>query len=231
MVESAAVLPIPLGLVAVFVIRGERPILVDTGYSGSERRILARLASTGIDPARISLILLTHAHADHVGNARVLRERTGAPLAMHRQAAAELAGGRSAPVVPFTHVGRLFTAVLGILGPDTATHDALKPDVIIDQRLDLSDYGAEGEVVWTPSHSSGSVSVFLKSGQAIVGDLIMGGMLLRRRTPGPPFIDSDRDALDRSIATVIARQPHTIYAAHGGPFTLESVRVRFASSS
>lgn len=67
-----------------FLIRGEAGcVLVDTGNPGKAERILERLAKRDVAPDDIRLILLTHGHTDHFGSAAALRERTGAPVAIH----------------------------------------------------------------------------------------------------------------------------------------------------
>jgi glyoxylase-like metal-dependent hydrolase (beta-lactamase superfamily II) len=68
----------------VFLIRGRTGcVLVDTGNPGKADRILERLAKRGVAPDDIRLILVTHGHVDHFGSAAELRERTGAPVAVH----------------------------------------------------------------------------------------------------------------------------------------------------
>ncbi len=54
-----------------------------------------RFAAAG---ARVGAIVLTHVHPDHVGGARALRERTGAPIAVHRRHATFVFGGE--PLAP-----------------------------------------------------------------------------------------------------------------------------------
>ena len=81
--------------VSAYLLRGEGGfVLVDSGYPYFERLFKRRCRQNGIDPRSISLILLTHAHLDHIGGAKALRELTGAPLAIHRADADSLRTGR-----------------------------------------------------------------------------------------------------------------------------------------
>ena len=82
--QGSTVIQISLGWANAFVIRGKRPVLVDTGYPGSAPAIIDKLTQNGVDPGWLSLILITHGHADHFGSAAELKKQTGAPIAVHK---------------------------------------------------------------------------------------------------------------------------------------------------
>lgn len=54
--------------------------LVDTGFPGSEKKLLQALAELGVAPEDIRHILLTHAHPDHIGSAAAIKRLTGAKV-------------------------------------------------------------------------------------------------------------------------------------------------------
>lgn len=64
----------------VFLIRGEENMLIDTGIPGQGKKILQELTPMGIDPKSIKKLLITHHDVDHIGNAAMLAEATGAQL-------------------------------------------------------------------------------------------------------------------------------------------------------
>ena len=151
---------------------GEAAVL-DPG--GETERVLGM---TGPDGFRVTQILATHGHVDHVCGVEELRARTGAPFAIH---AADL---------PFVRALPAQAAGLG-LGP------ARSPAVA---RL-LEDGDAvrvgtrEGTVIHTPGHSPGSVSVwFPADGVLFTGDTLFAGSVGRTDLPG-----GDTAALVRSI--------------------------------
>lgn len=77
-----------LTLSNVYLLTGERAVLVDSGRPADAPRILEVLKEHA---ANLSLILVTHGHWDHAGCAARLREATKAPIAIHR-ADADLCG-------------------------------------------------------------------------------------------------------------------------------------------
>src|SRR3954452_7860488 len=96
---------IDLGPVNAYLLdTGDGPVLIDTGFPGDELRILGALAELALPPHGLRDIVLTHAHADHVGGSGALRAGPGALIAMHPLAAALVAGvwtGRAADPAPF----------------------------------------------------------------------------------------------------------------------------------
>ena len=68
----------------VYLLLGERIMLVDTGWPGNAKRILSYLSSLGYGPSAVSDIVLMHCHIDHCGGAAEVKERTKATVAAHR---------------------------------------------------------------------------------------------------------------------------------------------------
>jgi glyoxylase-like metal-dependent hydrolase (beta-lactamase superfamily II) len=78
--------PFPLRFVSVYLLRGDIGwTLLDAGYDYPPARAAweAGAATSGCDLGRdVDRIVVTHFHPDHIGAARWLEERTGAPVCM-----------------------------------------------------------------------------------------------------------------------------------------------------
>ncbi len=59
---------------------GDELVMVDAGFGPGQDEILAHMRADGLDPSRVSRIVITHYHADHVGGAAGLVAATGAEL-------------------------------------------------------------------------------------------------------------------------------------------------------
>jgi metallo-beta-lactamase class B len=58
-------------------------ILIDTLYDyASEEAIVGGLKKLGLDPAAVKYVIISHAHGDHVGGAKLMQDRFGARIVM-----------------------------------------------------------------------------------------------------------------------------------------------------
>jgi hydroxyacylglutathione hydrolase len=217
----AVVFPISLGMVKVFLIKGARSILVDTGIPGKAQAILEGMAGHGVTPDKLDLIVLTHAHPDHIGSLAALKEYTTAKIVVHRAEADVLAGRAQPELRPNSLFGRVFTLV----AKEKPLQPGIAPDILIDQEFDLNPFGIQGKILHTPGHTSGSLSIVLDHGEIVVGDLVMGGMI-RPLTPHYPMFATDVTKVRHSLNMLLAAYPRIIHASHGGPFDPDTIRRR-----
>src|SRR6202051_3596068 len=62
---------------------GEGIILIDTLYTyNSEEEIVGGLKKLGLNPATVKYVIISHAHADHVGGAKLMQDRFGSRIVM-----------------------------------------------------------------------------------------------------------------------------------------------------
>jgi metallo-beta-lactamase class B len=58
-------------------------ILIDTLYTyNSEEEIVGGLKKLGLDPAKVKYVIISHAHPDHVGGAKLMQDRYGSRIVM-----------------------------------------------------------------------------------------------------------------------------------------------------
>ena len=200
----------------VFFLKGRKTVIVDTGRPGRHGAILRSLDAVGIKRDGVSLILLTHGHEDHTGNAPQLKEALGAPIAMGKADATYISKGLNAPLCPRTLMGRLTTA---IVGPKTK---AFQPDILIEGETDLSPYGVDALAFPTPGHTAGSISIATADG-CLTGDLLTGKYFVTGRPTISKLIEVP-EAMESSIQAVINRKPTVVYPSHGVPWRTDQVR-------
>ncbi len=219
--SSTELIPLGMGIVSSFLVRDEGTVLIDTGYPGSEKKIRRQLGKLGVQMGDIDLIVITHGHTDHFGSLPAIKAETNAPVAVHTLEADAVRTGINMPVVATSRMGRLITKMATDRIPG---YTPIEPEILIEgDPFSLQDFGVEGTILHTPGHTPGSLSILLPGGETIVGDLIFGGFIFKKR-PHSPFVAMDLRRVRESIEDLLSRSPSLFYVSHGGPFSVESVK-------
>jgi metallo-beta-lactamase class B len=82
-------------LSAILVKTPDGAVLIDGGMPQAADMLLQHMADLGVAPDDLDLILISQAHADHVGPLAELRRRTGARVAANAESAVLMARGGS----------------------------------------------------------------------------------------------------------------------------------------
>ena len=203
---------IKMGFVQSYLICGERGcVLVDAGYKEDAKKMLAGIGQSGRKPEDIQLIVITHAHRDHVGGLTEIKKKSGASVLIHEKEASFLSEGKSAPVFPANRILRVFVK------PGTRQiFSSLNADITMSDDFDLTPYGVEGKVIHTPGHTPGSVAVIVGK-EAFVGDTAMKFGFLSGKSY-KPIIAGDLDEVARSWKKILDEGVETIHPSHGKSF-------------
>lgn len=210
---------IDLGISNAYLIRGARPVLVDTGWGATTGKLEQALHKLGIERGGLGLIVLTHGHADHAGGASRMRELFGAPIAAGSGDAEPLQAGHNRPLKPMDGFAKV------LRGYVDKPFTGFAPDIAVASELDLRPYGVDGSVVPMPGHTPGSLVVRLSSGEAIVGDLVRGGVV-RSHTPERHFYHDDCRTAEAHVDELVAGGTRRLLVGHGGPLDAQKAQAR-----
>ena len=214
---------IHLGFDHAYIIKDQGTIMIDGGAPNQAKAFSKALGKISIKPEEVQLIVLTHGHWDHVGSAREIKEITGAQIAMHQREKHWLESSLKTMPPGATLWGHIFGGIVKVFLPLIHIPAADVDVVLGDEEVSLAEYGIPGKVVYTPGHSSGSVSVLLETGDAFVGDMAMNKFPLRL-SPGLPIFAEDWQQLMESWKLLLDQGAKTIYPSHGEPFPVEVIR-------
>ncbi|MCG2623395.1 MBL fold metallo-hydrolase [Arthrobacter sp. I2-34] len=226
-------IPIPsLATVNVYLLEleGGGVALIDTGWDdeASYRSLVDGVAAAGHGLDDVATIIVTHAHPDHMGLARRIRDISGARVLMHHVEVGRLRDGPTGPHAYNAAVRRTFPR-WGVEASDlenwvgaSAAMPARSWDVAAEpvchgQLLDLP--GWQLEALWTPGHTPGHLCLYDRTTRL----LFSGDHVLPRITPVigmHPGEESDplADFL-ASLEQVAALDVSTVLPAHGSPFS------------
>ena len=128
--------------------RGEKLLVVDAGLPGEYEKVLRYIEKLGHLPEDVETIIVTHAHHDHVGSLKDLKDATGANIAAHKDE------------VPYLKGEKTFRS-------------EIEP-VDVEIKLNDGDEVHGLKVIHSPGHTPGSICLLdLKTKALFVGDLVM----------------------------------------------------------
>lgn len=225
MIES--LIRIMTGGANVYLIKGEAGlIMVDAGQVRGigTRAIGWTMQRHGITPKDIVLIIVTHAHFDHVGALWDIQQASGAPILAHAAEADLLEQGTVVVPPGTTGIGRAVhkigvrAAALGLLD--------FKPvhvTIPISEGLPVDKWGLYAQVIHTPGHTAGSLSLLCANGNAFVGDLATHYFPGGHGPVTTPNFAADPAALTNSRRALLDHGAKRIYPGHG--FAFDAVRL------
>ncbi len=226
------IVPLRLHLSNAYLVLGDRPILVDTGSPGEDDVLTRMLAKAGVAIHDLALILLTHGHSDHAGSAAALQRASQAPVAIHSADAHMLANGRNDELRPTSLEARMIRPWVDRPFPPLQP-DRLLTAAQLQAGHDLTAFGVNAQVIATPGHTAGSISLLFPQGEMIVGDLFMGGWMGGAISPHRPnvhyFVD-DHTAFRASRQLVLRHRPTELLVGHGGPLDGATVAAKFGAN-
>ena len=218
---------IPVGICNSFLLRGDRTILIDGGAMGGFPAFQRQLKALNVDPKEIELILLTHGHWDHITCLADIQKLTGAKIAIHGRDQFMVETGEP----PFPDGATPYGNAMSWLSK-RVLHPHLPPlkvdTVIPDAGMSLKAFGIPGEVIYTPGHSMGHVSILLETGDALVGDMAMNDWYLRL-TPGLPVLADHIEMVVESWKKILPLGIKRIYPAHGMDFDVDVMQKDIAA--
>ena len=169
-------------------------IVIDPGDDVA--RIHRRLTELGL---KLTQILITHAHIDHVGGAVKLKRLTGAPILLNEND------------LPLLQMMELQAGWLGVETPETAAPDEGLKD---GMKVGLDRYKAQ--VLHTPGHTQGSVCLYFKPMELLVaGDTLFAGSIGRTDLPG----GNGKQILESIHSKLMGLPEETVVLPGHGPLT------------
>src|SRR5216684_8206718 len=204
------------GITAGYLIRGDRPCLVETGTAPSAPVVSSALAGLGIGRPDLATVVVTHIHLDHaggVGDIAAMYPR--AEIVVHERGARHLADPSRLMASARMVYGDELDELFGVLSPTPAGRiRAVDGSGTVDlgggRRLDSH---------YAPGHAKHHIGLI----DSVSGDLYVGdaaGVYIPEtadQRPATPPPDFDLDTALASVRTFAALRPARLLFSHYGP--------------
>lgn len=199
-------------------------ILIDTGKPRNAPKLLSLLQAQDISPSDIALIVVTHAHYDHVGAVGALKRTSCAQVAIHSREAELLRTGGFEISDGLNWLGKV-RAFLGrhIMPRRNFAFEPVEPDILVDRELRLDDFGVDATLIHSPGHSTGSMSLLFDTGELFPGDLMIK-QPLGGKWRYCPLYGSSVSEIKRSWRKLLERGAKHVYPSHGNDFTASELK-------
>ncbi|MBN1478709.1 MBL fold metallo-hydrolase [candidate division KSB1 bacterium] len=208
--DQNKVIPIRLGSAYCYYLPSPNgSVLIDSGHFNKQNHLQSVLVAHEQDIRDIRYIFVTHTHHDHVGSLAAIKRISDAKVFVHRDEAMFLRQGRT----PLPKGTLLWTKMMVHLGTVAriGRYPAVEPDFVISEELQLNEFDYRIQIISTPGHTAGSLTIIVDDHMAFVGDTMFN---IRHETVYPPFAN-DQAALLSSWNRLLGTSCQTFFPGHG----------------
>ncbi|MDY6946679.1 MAG: MBL fold metallo-hydrolase [Pseudomonadota bacterium] len=205
---------------AYLIVENGRAAYIDTGPNDAVPRLLAALATTGLERNAVDYVIPTHVHLDHAGGAGLLmRELPTARMLIHPRGARHMIDPSA-----------LVEGVRAVYGAEVANRDYGELVPVPEQRVTATSEGMVVELagrplrfMHTPGHAKHHHCIWDEASRGwFTGDTFGIAYPELYTSQGPYMVPAtaptqfDREALHASVARLLAQRPSSMYLTHFG---------------
>ena len=182
-------------IASILVATPQGHILIDTGTQKMAAVIFPNIVKLGYKPADIKLMLISHAHYDHMETMETIRRITGATVAALEAEVPALVSGHD------------------LSSNETWGQEPLQVGRVLKSGDDITLGGSTIKVIWTPGHTLGAAAYFINTQENGRNyQVVFGG------PPGPitgdPKYDTRPEDAFSSYKALRAMNPDILISGH-----------------
>ena len=192
------------GYFNVYVIKGiDGDILIDTGFIGVKKSL-----KRWLDQFNIKLIILTHAHVDHVWNTAYLKELYGCDVAIGKLDIENLDNTKII-TTPSNNRHKKWTNLMS-WGMKKFKQKPFDIDYELCDNDIIEKCGLNLKIITLPGHTTGSIGI-LHNNYLFCGDVIVNRKLKRIEIA---YQNQDNEESKNSILKILDYEPELIFCGH-----------------
>lgn len=197
----------------LYVIQGcDGDILIDTGFVGMKKRL-----KKWLDQFQIKLIILTHAHVDHIWNVAYIQSLYGCEVAIGWKDVENIDNARIHSK-PTKSCYNWWTKLMNF-GMRKFVPDKFDVNLLLKNNQTINRYGIKLKVVSLAGHTNGSIGVVYQN-YLFAGDALVN----RGKYPEIAFQNQNLVAAKRSYNKILKLHPEIIFVGHDREFSFDKLR-------
>ncbi|MGL5414917.1 MAG: MBL fold metallo-hydrolase [Clostridium sp.] len=202
---------------------GNEMVLVDCGLPNSFELIKEKMAEKNLDINKLTKVIITHQDQDHMGSLKEIKDNVKGVQILASEEESKYISGKE----EFLRIQNINKVINNVDAETKKTMEAFKARVSsvktveVDRIVkdgDILDIAGGIEIVETPGHLPGHISVLIKKEKALVtGDALVveNGVLLASN----PQYTLDMEMAKKSIKKLLNYDIETLICYHGGIFS------------
>lgn len=193
----------------LYVIKGEDgDILIDTGFIGMKRRL-----KKWLDQFNIKLVILTHAHVDHVWNTSYIKKLYNCDVAIGIDDVENIDNSK----IKSSPISERYVRWTKLMNWGMRKFVAPKFDVdfVLEDEQIVSKYGIDLKILSLTGHTNGSIGILYKD-YLFAGDSLVN----RRKQPSVAHQNQNNEKALKTQEKIVNLNPRIIFVGHDKEFVL-----------
>ena len=200
----------------LYVIKGKNgDILIDTGFIGMKKPL-----KRWLDKFNIKLVILTHAHVDHIWNAAYIKKMYNCQIAIGKKDIENIDNTK----IHSTPSEKKYTTWTKLMnfGMKKFIPDNFGIDIYLKDNQIIKRYGLNLKIVSLPGHTNGSVGLLYKD-YLFAGDALVN----RKKHPAIAYQNQNNAEAINSCKKIINLSPQIIFIGHDKKITIDKLKENF----
>lgn len=200
-----------IGYFNIYVIKGkDGDILIDTGFICMKRAI-----KRWLNNFNIKLIILTHAHVDHIWNTSYIKELYNCEVAICKDDITNIDNKNINPM-PYKKKYKTWTKIMNY-GMNKFKSKEFKIDIELNDNDEINKFDLNLKIISLKGHTNGSIGIVYNN------YLFCGDALVNRGKPSIAFQNQDNDEAYKSLLKILKLKPKLIFVGHDKPIKIEKL--------
>lgn len=200
-----------IGYFNLYLIKGKNgDILIDTGFI-----YMKKILKKWLDKHNVKLIILTHAHVDHIWNVAYLKDLYNCEVAMSKNDLKNI-DNRNIKTKPLTKKFIRWTKLM-TYGMNKFITKPFEVEYVLKDKDEIKKYGIELKIHSLKGHTTGSIGIAYKD------YLFVGDALVNRFKVTPAFQNQNTKDAKRTIQKIKHLSPKIIFLGHDKEITIQKL--------